>query len=106
MRNENVSAQPPQVLSACNRELAPRGISVSLLQPGRVRTEMCNRAACGEKVPRDTTTPAIHHALTSPRPKARYAVSHVMPGVPAWVFQTAFPLLPDRIADSLIEALW
>jgi lambda repressor-like predicted transcriptional regulator len=43
---------------------------------------------------------AIHHAITSPTPKTRYAVANFM-GIPAWVICLLVPWIPDRIIDTI-----
>jgi hypothetical protein len=80
-------------------ELQPAGTSVSLLQPGFVRSGMCAHVHCHEP-PATTTSPAIEHALTSPYPRTRYPVASVY-GLPAWLVVN-LAVLPDRLKDILL----
>lgn len=113
-------------------EMVPFGVSVSLLQPGAVQSEILETAKSEgryfttrpagaedygwyyecEKVRAlvdkgvamasspSVTTAAIVHALTSTRPRARYAVANAM-GIPAPIIVWAFWLLPSRLADEI-----
>jgi NAD(P)-dependent dehydrogenase (short-subunit alcohol dehydrogenase family) len=121
---------------ALRMELAPHGVSVSIVQPGFVESAMTNglmssvqdrmkspptigselyahvylgaRRMMGENCelvrlsPEETTTPAILHALTAPRPKVRYMVANVAPFVPAQVARALKSLLPDRVFDYMM----
>ena len=49
-----------------------------------------------------TTTPAILDALTSARPKTRYAVASAGP-FPSWFVVWLKSMMPDRIMDKLLE---
>ena len=57
------------------------GVSVSLVAPGYVRSQMCDPTKeknCQARGPEDTTTPAYFDAIRSPNPKSKYIVSDVM----------------------------
>jgi NAD(P)-dependent dehydrogenase (short-subunit alcohol dehydrogenase family) len=85
------------------RELQGEGISVSVLEPGFVRSELCTRPVC-KGDPAETTTPAFLHALTAERPRARYAVAKT--GLmPAWFVAWLLRALPDRILDAVLTQL-
>ena len=82
------------------RELMPDGISVSILEPGFVKSELCTRPIC-KGDPSETTTPAFVHALTAGRPRARYAVASAG-ALPASAASWLFRALPDRILDAVL----
>jgi hypothetical protein len=48
-------------------------------------------------------TRAVQHALTAPRPQARYIVANLN-GTPAWVLVALLRVLPDRLSDLLMMA--
>ncbi|GMH68966.1 hypothetical protein TrRE_jg9451 [Triparma retinervis] len=52
----------------------------------------------------ESTTPAIVHALTSPKPKTRYIVANYF-GLPAWILGWVHYVLPDRVEDLLITTI-
>lgn len=103
-------------------ELAPQGVSVSLIEPGSVKTPIWEKgrrahqrswglyAAAMESVARgadheertgidpERVARAILHALVHPRPKARYLV-----GTPARIGSLVFTLLPPTLHDRLIR---
>ena len=57
------------------------GVSVSLIAPGYVRSQMCDpkkEKNCQARGPEDTTTPAYFDAMRSTNPKSKYIVSDVM----------------------------
>ena len=91
------------VTDSWRRELQPKGISVSILEPGFVKSELCTRPICTGD-PSSTTTPAFVHALTSAYPRARYAVANTGVG-PAWLVSFLFWVLPDRILDALLAMM-
>ncbi|RYH16985.1 SDR family NAD(P)-dependent oxidoreductase [archaeon] len=45
-------------------------------------------------------TAAIHHAMTSSQPEARYVLANVG-GVPAWIVRSLFHVLPDSMVDFI-----
>lgn len=51
-----------------------------------------------------STTPAIVHALTSPKPKTRYIVANYF-GLPAWILGWVHYALPDRVEDALVTLI-
>jgi NAD(P)-dependent dehydrogenase (short-subunit alcohol dehydrogenase family) len=106
--------------TALRRELAPRDVSVSLVEPGPVRTGLNRRAA--EAVtrrtgsdydeqyrafegyaPESTTTGAVAdrvmRALTAESPRARYRV-----GGRARLLPRLDALCPDRLFDRIVRA--
>jgi NAD(P)-dependent dehydrogenase (short-subunit alcohol dehydrogenase family) len=114
-------------------ELAPLGVSVSLVEPGMVRTAIHGKAlvqhaqhplsaeakalypALDYSVEElkavydavqdtvDITSAAILHAVTSPQPHTRYIVGHVG-GAPISILQTLLHILPDRLLDMMKAA--
>jgi hypothetical protein len=108
---------------ALRRELRMWGIDVIVLQPGPVRTEIWDKAQAEDLSPYartpygpilekfrelliaegrkglapDVLARLIHHALETPRPRARYAA------VPSYVAGWVLPrLMPDRWLDALV----
>ena len=75
-------------------ELRPRGIRVSLLQPGAVHTP----GMPGGADARATTSQAVLHAVAAATPRSRYPVAAVH-GVPAWLAIQVKAWLPDAAAD-------
>ena len=73
-----------------------------------VRSQMCDPAKkkdCGLVGPETTTTPAYHHALTSPRPATKYMVATIGMGLPASTFVPLLSSLPSRAYDALVRSL-
>ena len=73
-----------------------------------VRSQMCDPAKkkdCGLVGPETTTTPAYHHALTSPRPATKYTVATIGMGLPASTFVPLLSSLPSRAYDALVRSL-
>lgn len=91
-----------KVTDGMRRLFLDKGIWVSVIEPGFVESNMCSNAKhCAKNHPKDTTTPAIAHALLDPRPRTRYAVAGV--GLwPAWAVRWMFTHLHDCIGDFLI----
>lgn len=115
-------------------ELSPHGVSVSLLQPAFVKSEIINTAsskiekATAEQLklypkayngqlikmasefmaqgddPDTTTSMDIIHAMTSPYPKTRYVNANIG-GMPAWVIKRIMWMTPDRLADLMMAAM-
>ena len=84
---------------AWRRELAEEQISVSLIQPGFIASEMCSRKECdGSYLP--AFSESVLHAVRDPYPQPRYAVAGVV--VPAWLAVWFDALIPDRIADCIV----
>jgi len=95
----------------------PLGVSVSLVEPGYVSSQMCDpekESVCGVRGPEDTTSPAYFDAIASSRPKSKYIVSDVMffdtpfgkIGVPGSFF---VPLMnhfvPSRLQDMIASGV-
>ena len=81
-------------------DLAPLGVSVSLIQPGFVASSMCRHAGC-VRFPNATTTPAIEDALLAAFPRTRYPVSDAH-GIPAALALWMGAVLPDRLKDLIV----
>lgn len=114
---------------ALRREVAPFGISVSIIKPGFVQTEMAKEdgfaAVDNERVQQtygrwyskeckatydamvrkaeqpEVVAKEVIHAITSPYPKTRYYVSNVR-GVPTRVLAGLTWLLPERVQDMCV----
>eukprot|EP00946_MAST-07B_sp_MAST-7B-sp1_P004133 g4133.t1 len=86
---------------AWRRELAQDQISVSLIQPGFIASKMCNREECDDAYLPDFSK-AVLHAVRDPYPQPRYAVAGVIV-MPAWLAVWVDALLPDRLADFIIN---
>ena len=87
---------------------AKAGVSVSLVEPGYVRSQMCDpkkRGFCDHLGPEETTTPAYVDALTSPRPKSNYVVAHLGGGWSANVWTPVIRSLPTRLFDRITSAI-
>eukprot|EP00939_MAST-03C_sp_MAST-3C-sp1_P001085 g1085.t1 len=116
---------------AFRMELGHWGISVSIVQPAYVKTRIAEkqtgknaqfkrlppkqrdlyahifdafetrrlRAEARADLP-DVTTAAITHAIKSKYPRTRYPVANVH-GIPANVFLSVLPFLPDRLLDRI-----
>jgi NAD(P)-dependent dehydrogenase (short-subunit alcohol dehydrogenase family) len=85
------------------QELAfSHGISVSLVQPGFVKSKMCDDPGkCDEGGLIDVST-AIHHAIAAEYPKARYPVAWV--GIaPTWAGVWLRHIIPDRVYDRMVQ---
>jgi len=85
----------------------PFGVSVSLVSPGYVRSNMCDpkvRNDCGRLGPEDTTTPAYFDAMTSTNPQSKYLVAHIGAGMHA-LWSQAFPFIPTRVKDMLLAKI-
>ena len=48
------------------------------------------------------TSTVVHHAITDPKPRPRYAVANFH-GIPAWMLTYFAPVIPDRILDYIFE---
>jgi len=87
-------------------EYLSAGVSVSLVEPGYVRSAMCDpmkEANCGMQGPETTTTPAYAHALLDPRPQPRYLVAHVGGWwMPANIIVPLLKFLPSRLNDMIL----
>lgn len=108
--------------SALANEIEPFGVEVSLIEPGDIDTAFndgmdwgerptdspyADRAARCERTIRaslpkapgpEIVADAVEHALTSPRPRFRYAV-----GREAWLVGLGKRLLPDRLSLKTIR---
>jgi NAD(P)-dependent dehydrogenase (short-subunit alcohol dehydrogenase family) len=115
------------ITDALRMELRPWRISVSIIEPGRVRTPMREKSMAAseslvknlpleahrlygpalsvfkfrKKEPKEISplivAKAVEHALTAKRPKARYVI-----GKDAKYLSLLGPLLPDRLVDWII----
>ena len=91
---------------AMRQEYHDKGVSVSLIAPGYVRSQMCDpskQADCGIEGPETTTTPAYYDALVSPRPRTKYLVANI--GLGGLAASLAIPIIntffPSRAYDAL-----
>lgn len=94
------------VTDAMRRAYAGSGVSVSLVAPGYVASQMCDPkrvSACAAYGPGETTTPAYADALTSPRPRSKYLVAHIGNGLSAAVWIPILRALPNRMVDAIME---
>lgn len=89
-------------VDAIRPELAPRGVSVSIIEPGFVATHMCQMKFCREDG-LDLVTAAMRHSLLDPFPRSRYPVAHVL-FLPAWVLPYLLAIVPDRLLDRVLTA--
>lgn len=116
---------------ALRRELRPLDVSVSIIQPGFVKSPIHDKVNDTRKKvapeaqavyphlyseqktaqsarfvarasPTSTTSTAILHALTSPTPKTRYPVAN-SGGVPAPIVTLSSHIFPDRLTDYLLQ---
>lgn len=78
------------------RSLKKEGVSVSLIKPGNIQTEM---NAVGETSAREVAKD-IEHAISSPYPKARYYPGKVK-GYSAKVLCRFFEMLPTWMSDYM-----
>ena len=85
---------------AWRRELARDDMSVSLIQPGFIASNMCDSPICDKSALPEFSN-AVLHAVQDPYPKTRYAVAAVVV-MPAWVAVWVDSILPDRVADWVI----
>ena len=83
------------------RLFTPKGIWTSVVEPGYVASVLCNRAQCKDQA-KDTSTPAIAHALLDSRPRPRYLVASAG-AFPAWLVAWLFAHLPDPLLDMLMQ---
>jgi NAD(P)-dependent dehydrogenase (short-subunit alcohol dehydrogenase family) len=94
------------ITNAQRLDYSKYGVSVSLVAPGYVASNMCDptvRSDCGRLEAKDTTTPAYFDALTSPTPKTKYLVAHIGGGVPAWAATLISTFVPSRVGDFFLE---
>eukprot|EP00465_Bigelowiella_longifila_P015141 CAMPEP_0185269294 /NCGR_PEP_ID=MMETSP1359-20130426/39379_1 /TAXON_ID=552665 /ORGANISM="Bigelowiella longifila, Strain CCMP242" /LENGTH=146 /DNA_ID=CAMNT_0027860395 /DNA_START=24 /DNA_END=464 /DNA_ORIENTATION=- len=77
-------------------------VSVSIVEPGFVRSNMCKASFC--RLGPEVTTEAIEHALLNPNPLSRYPCAEVF-GVPAWLVAWGGHHLPDAVKDLVVEYL-
>lgn len=108
---------------ALRQELHPQGISVSVINPALVKSEIASKMTVAmepeeEKVyglfdkPENfkaivekgdepvVTSEVVEHALTAQYPKVQYVVANV-DGTPAWILARTFWLLPTRMLDKM-----
>eukprot|EP01126_Amoeba_proteus_P047543 TRINITY_DN5428_c0_g1_i8.p1 TRINITY_DN5428_c0_g1~~TRINITY_DN5428_c0_g1_i8.p1 ORF type:complete len:311 (-),score=44.98 TRINITY_DN5428_c0_g1_i8:78-1010(-) len=118
-----------RVMDALRRELRHWKVSVSIVEPGYVKTPILDKVS-GDKflvteeqykiynkfwdqvlVSRsksfegapgpEVTSEVIKHALVDPHPKTRYCVG-VANNLPGWLICQVAPFLPDRWIDNLV----
>ncbi|GMH54747.1 hypothetical protein TrLO_g10991 [Triparma laevis f. longispina] len=83
------------------RELSRSNLSVSLIQPGFIASNMCDSERCDiSGLPKFSE--AVLHAVSDEYPKTRYAVADVVV-MPAWLAVWVDSILPDRVADWVID---
>lgn len=87
------------------REGYKYGVSVSLVQPGAIRSNMCDLEDFCDSSPKDTTTPTYVHAITNSRPKSVYITGNFAMLPAAW-YVKIFHSLPYRISDYIINAMF
>jgi len=83
---------------ALRRRFVGKGVSVSLVKPGNIASEMNKESA--ESSPA-VVEDAVVHALGSNKPKARYYPGNVR-GYSCWLLCHLFWALPETIADLLM----
>ena len=112
------------------RELRSQGISVSLIEPGYIVSELSSKLEKETSIeqmdeegrkryemektiqrmkegfaiasPPSVTSEAIFDALTNPYPSTRYVVAN-LEGTPSWLIMRMFWILPSTVADLLLE---
>ena len=84
---------------------AAQRIAVSLVQPGWVATPLCPPTECPSAEGAGPVVEAVLHALRSPRPLSRYAVTSV-DGVPTSVLLWLAWALPDYWQDMVVREFW
>lgn len=87
------------------REGYKYSVSVSLVQPGAIKSNMCNLEQFCDSSAEDTTTPTYVHAITNPRPKSVYTTGNFNFMPAAW-YVKLFHSLPYRVSDYIINALF
>jgi NAD(P)-dependent dehydrogenase (short-subunit alcohol dehydrogenase family) len=85
--------------------LRPHSVAVSLVQPGWVATPLCPPSACPGAAGTGAVEAAVLHALSSPRPLARYVVTSV-DGIPTSLLLWLAWALPDYWQDAVVRTLW
>ena len=84
------------------RTLKPTGVAVSLVKPGSFATGMNQLANADPDL--SPVIDAVHDAVTSPRPLARYYPGQIK-GTSCSVFCKLFLVIPDCIADRAIALI-
>jgi len=87
------------------REGYKYGVSVSLVQPGAIKSNMCDLEKFCDSSAKDTTTPSYVHAITNPRPKSVYITGNFN-FIPAAWYVRLFHSLPYRVSDYAINAMF
>jgi len=87
------------------REGYKYGVSVSLVQPGAIKSNMCDLEKFCDSSAKDTTTPSYVHAITNPRPKSVYITGNFN-FIPAAWYVRLFHSLPYRVSDYVINAMF
>lgn len=80
-------------------DLQGRGISVSLVQPGFFKSNICSQGFCKDS-PQDTAD-AVLHAVSSARPRPRYITASLL-GFPGWLVIIAAEWLPRWLVDLVV----
>ncbi len=83
-------------------DLEPKNISVSVIEPGFFKSEMCDKPFCKDDV--SVCTSAVISSLFDERPLTRYTCASVF-GVPLNIVSFIINILPDRLVDQILEAL-
>jgi NAD(P)-dependent dehydrogenase (short-subunit alcohol dehydrogenase family) len=82
------------------RELDKEGISVSLVSPGFLKSNMCDVfPPCGDPT---QYYEAIWDAVHNTRPRAKYYVGYITAIFSAWLAALIRNVIPDRILDYLV----
>jgi len=82
-------------------ELDPYNISVSIVQPGFFRTNMCTQSFCVDDPSVCSNT--VIQALFSRRPIPRYQCASVF-GIPSRVVTALVQIIPDRMVDFILRS--
>lgn len=80
------------------------GVSVSLVQPGAIRSNMCDLDDFCDSSAEDTTTPTYVHAITNSRPRTVYITGNFI--IPAAWYVKLFHSLPYRVSDYIINCMF
>lgn len=81
--------------------LQETGISVSILEPGTVASEMCDRPEICRDSHREVNA-AFEDALLAAQPKTRYQVADIL-RIPCWLIGLASNVAPDRITEYVVR---
>jgi len=87
------------------REGYKYGVSVSLVQPGAIKSNMCDLDEFCDSSAEDTTTPTYVHAITNSRPRSVYITGNFNFMPAAW-YVKLFHSLPYRFSDYIINSMF